>query len=108
MAQTCLARQWRSREKARRSYHTPPSARFRLTRNRSLPLSTVFISLALPGGYNSVSPLSPRWSSAMRLHALLAPGVGLLFALTAPLTADDARDEAIKKDRKKHEGTWQV
>ena len=44
----------------------------------------------------------------MRLHALLAPGVGLLFALTAPLTADDARDEAIKKDRKKYEGTWQV
>ena len=44
----------------------------------------------------------------MRLHALLALSVGLLFALTAPLTADDAKDEAIKKDRKQYEGTWQV
>jgi hypothetical protein len=35
----------------------------------------------------------------MRLHALLALGFGLLFALTTPVSADDAKDEAIKKDR---------
>jgi uncharacterized protein (TIGR03067 family) len=44
----------------------------------------------------------------MRLHALLLLGVGLLFVVTGSLTADDAKDEAIKKDRKKYEGTWQL
>jgi uncharacterized protein (TIGR03067 family) len=44
----------------------------------------------------------------MKLHALLSLGLGLLFAGTAPLTAGDAKDEAIKKDRKRYEGTWQV
>jgi uncharacterized protein (TIGR03067 family) len=44
----------------------------------------------------------------MRLHALLPLGLGLLFATTAPLTAADARDEAIKKERQRYEGTWQV
>ena len=37
--------------------------------------------------------------------------LGLLFAgalLTAVATADNARDEAIKKDRKRIEGTWRV
>ncbi len=43
----------------------------------------------------------------MRRHALLALGA-LLFSFTASLRADDARDEAIKKDRKLYEGTWQV
>ena len=42
----------------------------------------------------------------MRLNAPI--GLGLLFAMTGPLTADDAKDEAIKKDRKKYEGTWRV
>ena len=45
----------------------------------------------------------------MRLHALLALGGGLLFAVTASLTAaGDAKDEAIRKDRKRYAGTWQV
>jgi uncharacterized protein (TIGR03067 family) len=38
----------------------------------------------------------------------LALGVGLLFAVTAPLSAGDARDEAVKKDRQRYERTWQV
>jgi uncharacterized protein (TIGR03067 family) len=38
----------------------------------------------------------------------LALGVGLLFVAVPLLAAGDARDEAIKKDRKKYEGTWQV
>jgi uncharacterized protein (TIGR03067 family) len=45
----------------------------------------------------------------MRMHALFALGVSLLLAMTGVLTAaDDAKEEAIKKDRKKYEGTWQV
>ena len=44
----------------------------------------------------------------MRLFALLALGVGLLFVGGPLLAADNAKDEAIKKDRKKYEGTWQV
>jgi uncharacterized protein (TIGR03067 family) len=44
----------------------------------------------------------------MRLYTLLALGFGLLFIVTGALTADDAKDEAIKKERKKYEGTWQV
>jgi uncharacterized protein (TIGR03067 family) len=44
----------------------------------------------------------------MRRPAFLALGIGLLLAVTAPLTAGDAKEEAIKKDRKKYEGTWQV
>jgi uncharacterized protein (TIGR03067 family) len=45
----------------------------------------------------------------MRLHALLPLGFGLLFIMAGALTAaDNAKDEAIKKDRKKYEGTWQV
>jgi len=40
----------------------------------------------------------------MRLHALPA----LLFAATAPLAlAADGKEEAIKKDRTRFEGTWQ-
>jgi len=43
----------------------------------------------------------------MKLHGLLA--LGLLFALIGPLSfADDAKEEAIKKERKRYEGTWQV
>jgi uncharacterized protein (TIGR03067 family) len=42
----------------------------------------------------------------MRLSALLA--LGLLLAAGAALTAADAKDEAIKKDRQKYAGTWQV
>ena len=45
----------------------------------------------------------------MRLHARVTLGIALLFAATVPLTfAADAKDEAIKKDRKAFEGTWQV
>jgi uncharacterized protein (TIGR03067 family) len=44
----------------------------------------------------------------MKLHALLALAVGLLVAVNGPLTADDAKGEAMKKERKKFEGTWQV
>ena len=45
----------------------------------------------------------------MRLHASLVLGISLLFAMAASLTAaGDAKDEAIQKDRKKYEGTWQV
>ncbi|HKB41581.1 MAG TPA: TIGR03067 domain-containing protein, partial [Gemmataceae bacterium] len=41
------------------------------------------------------------------LPALL--GTALLFTGTGLLTsADDAKDEAIKKERKQFEGTWQV
>ena len=44
----------------------------------------------------------------MRQHAL-AVGVGLLFVGFGSLpAAGDAKDEAIKKDRKRYEGTWQV
>jgi uncharacterized protein (TIGR03067 family) len=42
----------------------------------------------------------------MRLYALL--GIALFFAMTSLSAAGDAKDEAIKKDRKKYEGTWQV
>jgi uncharacterized protein (TIGR03067 family) len=42
----------------------------------------------------------------MKLHALVI--LGLLFAVTGLAAAGDARDEAIKKDRKQYEGTWQV
>jgi uncharacterized protein (TIGR03067 family) len=31
-----------------------------------------------------------------------------VFALTAPAPGDEAQDEAIKKDCKRYEGTWQV
>jgi uncharacterized protein (TIGR03067 family) len=44
----------------------------------------------------------------MKKYALLALGVGLLLILTGTLTAGDAKEEAIKKDRKRYEGTWQV
>jgi uncharacterized protein (TIGR03067 family) len=44
----------------------------------------------------------------MRQHAL-AFNVGLLFVgFGSLLAAGDAKDEAIKKERKKFEGTWQV
>jgi uncharacterized protein (TIGR03067 family) len=44
----------------------------------------------------------------MRQHAL-ALGVGRLFVgFGSLLAAGDAKHEAIKKDRKKFEGTWQV
>jgi uncharacterized protein (TIGR03067 family) len=36
-------------------------------------------------------------------------GIALLFAVTASLTgAGDDKDEAIQKERKKYQGTWQV
>jgi uncharacterized protein (TIGR03067 family) len=45
----------------------------------------------------------------MRRLALVPLGVGLVFVgVGALLAADEAKDEAIKKDRKKYEGTWQV
>ena len=44
----------------------------------------------------------------MRKHALFALGVTLLLAMTGALNANDAKEEAIKKDRKRYEGTWQV
>jgi uncharacterized protein (TIGR03067 family) len=44
----------------------------------------------------------------MRRYAM-ALGVGLLFVgFGSPLAAGDARDEAVKKDRQKFEGTWRV
>src|ERR1022692_1553100 len=44
----------------------------------------------------------------MRQHAL-ALGVGLLFVgFGSLLAAGDAKDDTIKRDRKKYEGTWQV
>jgi uncharacterized protein (TIGR03067 family) len=45
----------------------------------------------------------------MKRHGALPLVVGLCFAATVPLAAaGDAKDEAIKKDRMKFEGTWQV
>jgi len=41
------------------------------------------------------------------LLGLLSAGA-LLTAVATMATADDARDEAIKKDRKRIEGTWRV
>jgi uncharacterized protein (TIGR03067 family) len=43
----------------------------------------------------------------MKLSTPLVLGVGLLLTLTGALTADD-KEKAIKADRKKYEGTWQV
>ena len=42
----------------------------------------------------------------MRLHAPL--GFALLIAMTSLTAAGDDKDKAIKEDRKKYEGTWQV
>jgi uncharacterized protein (TIGR03067 family) len=42
----------------------------------------------------------------MRQYALL--GFALLFAVTSLTVAADDKDKAIKDDRKKYEGTWQV
>jgi uncharacterized protein (TIGR03067 family) len=45
----------------------------------------------------------------MGLHARLVVGIALLLAVTTPLSvARDAKEEAIKKDRKHYTGTWQV
>jgi uncharacterized protein (TIGR03067 family) len=44
----------------------------------------------------------------MKRYTIFAVGVGLLLAGASALTAGDAREEAIKKDRKRYEGTWQV
>jgi uncharacterized protein (TIGR03067 family) len=44
----------------------------------------------------------------MRPHALPAVTIGLLLTLAAAPAADDAKDEAVKKERKRYEGTWQV
>jgi len=44
----------------------------------------------------------------MRRHSFLPLGFGLLFTLTAPLTAGEAKDEALKKERQRYAGTWQV
>ena len=43
-----------------------------------------------------------------RYALLLALGSGLLLAVTGARAAGDVKDEAIKKERKKFEGTWQV
>ena len=42
----------------------------------------------------------------MRLHAFL--GFALLFVIPSLTAAGDDKDKAIKEDRKKYEGTWQV
>ena len=42
----------------------------------------------------------------MRLHAFL--GFALLFVVTGLTAAADDKDKAIKEDRKKYEGTWQL
>jgi uncharacterized protein (TIGR03067 family) len=42
----------------------------------------------------------------MRRHAPL--GLALLIALTGLTAAGDDKDKAVKEDRKKYEGTWQV
>jgi uncharacterized protein (TIGR03067 family) len=42
------------------------------------------------------------------MRRLALPALGLLLAVTATLTAADAKDEAVKKDRQRYEGTWQV
>src|SRR5581483_10378034 len=45
----------------------------------------------------------------MRLYARRVLGMAVLFAATGPLAfAADAKEEAIQKDRKRFEGTWQV
>jgi hypothetical protein len=45
----------------------------------------------------------------VKLLAVSALAAGLLFAAAAPLSAaDDAKEEAIKKDRMRYEGNWQV
>jgi uncharacterized protein (TIGR03067 family) len=44
----------------------------------------------------------------MRRHALFALGVGLLVVGGPLLAGGDAKEEAVKKDRKRYEGTWQV
>jgi uncharacterized protein (TIGR03067 family) len=49
------------------------------------------------------------WSSAMNFSPIRFLVVGIMLAATATLgAADDAKDEAIKKDRKQIEGTWKV
>jgi uncharacterized protein (TIGR03067 family) len=44
----------------------------------------------------------------MNKYTRFALGIGLLLTMTGTLTAGDAKEEAIKKDRKRYEGTWQV
>jgi uncharacterized protein (TIGR03067 family) len=44
----------------------------------------------------------------MRRHALFALGVVLLVVGGPLLAGGDAKEEAVKKDRKRYEGTWQV
>jgi uncharacterized protein (TIGR03067 family) len=45
----------------------------------------------------------------MKRHAAMPLVVGLFYAAAVPLAvAGDAKEEAIKKDRMKYEGTWQV
>ena len=45
----------------------------------------------------------------MKRHAALPIVVGLFFAAAVPLAvAGDAKEEALKKDRMKFEGAWQV
>jgi uncharacterized protein (TIGR03067 family) len=44
----------------------------------------------------------------MSRHALWAVGLGLLLAGVGTAAAGDAKEEAVKKDRKKYEGTWQA
>ena len=69
-------------------------------------LCTIFLSRTRPRRLHSGKyPLS-RTEFRHELHALL--GFALLFVVTGLPAAGDAKDEAIKKDRKKYEGTWQV
>jgi uncharacterized protein (TIGR03067 family) len=44
----------------------------------------------------------------MKRYTRFALGVALLLAVTPALDAGDAKEEAVKKDRKRYEGTWQV
>ena len=45
----------------------------------------------------------------MKRCAIMPIAAGLLLAAAGPLpAADDAKEEAIKKDRMRYEGTWQV
>jgi uncharacterized protein (TIGR03067 family) len=44
----------------------------------------------------------------MKSPSVLLSGVALLFIFSAAFSADDTKEEAIKKDRKRYEGTWQA
>ena len=44
----------------------------------------------------------------MRRHALFALGIGLLVVGGPLVAGGDAKEEAVKKERKRYEGTWEV